>query len=75
MSEHEREKPSPGGEVTLWDFADPKEAADAAVDLYGPDASKAAASAAFTARYAGRKADFQFWFAVFKELLGRGGSA
>ncbi|WP_265517913.1 hypothetical protein [Nitratireductor luteus] len=54
--------------LTLWDIADPEEAAAAARDLYGPAAATAAASAAFTARYAGREADFRFWFEVFVKL-------
>lgn len=54
--------------LTLWRFASPSEAADAAVGFYGSKASLAAASAAFTARYAGREEDFRFWFAVFSQL-------
>ncbi|MCT7374725.1 hypothetical protein [Chelativorans salis] len=55
-------------EFTFWDLADPEEAAVAARDLYGPAAATAAASAAFTARYGGREADFRFWFQVFVKL-------
>ncbi|WP_292097416.1 hypothetical protein, partial [Mesorhizobium sp.] len=54
--------------LTLWHFADPSEAVDAALALYGSNAALAAASAAFTARYAGRQDDFRFWFAVFLQL-------
>ena len=60
-----------GGPLALWHFADPSEAVDAAISLYGSKASLAAASAAFTARYAGRDDDFRFWFAVFSELRRR----
>lgn len=60
-----------GGPLALWHFADPSEAVDAAIDLYGSKASLAAASAAFTARYAGRDDDFRFWFAVFAQLRQR----
>ncbi|WP_306030186.1 hypothetical protein [Stappia sp. MMSF_3263] len=55
-------------ELTLWDLADPEEAAAAARDLYGPAAATAAASVAFAARYAIREADFRFWFEVFVKL-------
>ena len=57
-----------GDPLVLWHFADPSEAVAAAIDLYGSKASLAAASAAFTARYAGRDDDFRFWFAVFSQL-------
>lgn len=59
--------------LTLWQLAKPSEAVDAAIAMYGSRASLAAASAAFTARYAGREDDFQFWFAVFSQLRGRDG--
>lgn len=59
------------GPLALWHFADPSDAVDAAIDLYGSKASLAAASAAFTARYAGRDEDFRFWFAVFSQLRQR----
>lgn len=62
-----------GDPLTLWHFADPSEAVDAAVALYGSKASLAAASAAFSARYAGREDDFRFWFAVFSQLRQRDG--
>ena len=57
-----------GGPLAFWHFADPSEAVDAAIELYGSKASLAAASAAFTARYAGRDDDFRFWLAVFSQL-------
>ncbi|AZO07803.1 hypothetical protein EJ074_00685 [Mesorhizobium sp. M3A.F.Ca.ET.080.04.2.1] len=57
-----------GNRLTLWHFANPSEAADAAIALYGSGASLAAASAAFAARYAGREDDFRFWFTVFSRL-------
>ncbi|TPI27665.1 hypothetical protein FJW08_23475 [Mesorhizobium sp. B3-2-1] len=57
-----------GNPLTLWHFGSPSEAVDAAVGLYGSKASLAAASAAFSARYAGREDDFQFWFTVFSQL-------
>lgn len=60
-----------GGPLAFRHFADPSEAVDAAIELYGSKASLAAASAAFTARYAGRDEDFRFWFAVFSQLRQR----
>ena len=57
--------------LTLWHFASPSEAVEAAVALYGSKASLAAASAAFTARYANREDDFRFWFTVFSQLRQR----
>lgn len=74
MAEHKLEDlgaADVGGDMTLWDFADPAEAVDKAVAMYGAKASTAVASAAFTARYAGREADFRFWFTVFEELRRR----
>ncbi|MCT7378248.1 hypothetical protein [Chelativorans salis] len=72
MAERKYEEIMAGdGDLTLWDIGDPAEAADAAVATYGPKASLAAASAAFTARYAGRDTDFRFWFTVFSELQRR----
>ncbi|MBZ9761760.1 hypothetical protein LB553_12870 [Mesorhizobium sp. CA8] len=62
-----------GNPLALWHFAKPSEAVDAAIALYGSRASLAAASAAFTARYAGREDDFRFWFAVFSQLRRRDG--
>ncbi|WP_163266373.1 hypothetical protein [Chelativorans alearense] len=59
------------GDFSMWDVADPDAGAKAALDLFGPSAAMtAAAEAAFTARYAGREADFRFWFAVFIRLRG-----
>ncbi|WP_265519619.1 hypothetical protein [Nitratireductor luteus] len=78
MAEHKCEGTSAAdgsGEMTLWNFADPAEAVDITASLYGSKASLAAASAAFTARYAGREADFRFWFTVFAELQRRGEQA
>ncbi|TGP50717.1 hypothetical protein EN873_22835 [bacterium M00.F.Ca.ET.230.01.1.1] len=69
MEQHDSEDILAGANrLTLWHFANPEEAADAAVALYGSGASLAAASAAFTARYAGREDDFRFWFTVFSQL-------
>ncbi|RWC00350.1 MAG: hypothetical protein EOQ57_17315 [Mesorhizobium sp.] len=69
MEQHDSEDILGGGNrLTLWHYASPSEAADAAIALYGSGASLAAASAAFTARYAGREDDFRFWFTVFSEL-------
>ncbi|MBZ9994075.1 hypothetical protein [Mesorhizobium sp. BH1-1-4] len=62
-----------GDPLTLWHFASPSEAVDAAIALYGSRASLAVASAAFTARYAGREDDFRFWFAVFSQLRRKDG--
>jgi len=62
-----------GNPLTLWHFADPSEAVDAAIALYGSTAPLAAASAAFTARYANREDDFRFWFTVFSLLRQRDG--
>ncbi|RWE39494.1 MAG: hypothetical protein EOS79_20815 [Mesorhizobium sp.] len=74
MAQHDNEDLLAGGNpLTLWHFADPSEAVDAAIALYGSGASLAAASAAFTARYAGRDDDFRFWFAVFSQLRCREG--
>ncbi|MET3523922.1 hypothetical protein [Mesorhizobium abyssinicae] len=74
MAQHDNEDLLAGGNpLTLWHFADPSEAVDAAIALYGSGASLAAASAAFTARYAGRDDDFRFWFAVFSQLRYREG--
>lgn len=56
------------GSLTLWDFADPDEAAKAALDIYGPDAMTAAAHCALTARFDGRERDYRFWVAVFSQL-------
>ncbi|WP_265519169.1 hypothetical protein [Nitratireductor luteus] len=59
------------GGFSMWGLADPDAAARAALDLFGPStAATAAAEAAFTARYAGREADFRFWFATFIRLRG-----
>ncbi|WP_163266203.1 hypothetical protein [Chelativorans alearense] len=72
MAEHnkgeEASAAEPGGEMSLWDLTDPIEAMDSVIALYGSKASLAAASAAFTARYAGREADFRFWYTVFTHL-------
>lgn len=69
MAQHDNEDILAGDNpLTLWHFADPSEAVNAALALYGPKAALAAASAAFTARYAGREDDFRFWFAVFSQL-------
>lgn len=74
MAQHDSEDILAGGNpLTLWQFADPSEAVDAAIALYGSSASLAAASAAFTARYAGREDDFHFWFTVFSQLRCRDG--
>ncbi len=74
MAQHDSEDVLVGGSpLTLWNFADPSEAVDAAIALYGSRASLAAASAAFTARYAGREDDFRFWFTVFSQLRCRDG--
>lgn len=56
------------GSLTLWDFADPDEAAKAALDVYGPDATTASAHCALTAHFDGRERDYRFWFAVFSQL-------
>lgn len=56
------------GSLSLWDFADPDEAAKAALDVYEPDATTAAAHCALTAHFDGRDRDYRFWFAVFSEL-------
>lgn len=58
------------GSLTLWDFADPDEAAKATLDVYGPDATTAAAHCALTAHFDGRERDC-FWFAVFSQLKHR----
>jgi hypothetical protein len=74
VAQHDSENILAGGDpLTLWHFANPSEAVDAAIALYGSRASLAAASAAFTARYAGREDDFRFWFTVFSQLRGRHG--
>lgn len=74
MAQHDSEDILAGGNpLTLWQFADPSEAVAAAIALYGSRASLAAASAAFTARYAGREDDFRFWFTVFSQLRCREG--
>ncbi|UCI31999.1 hypothetical protein [Mesorhizobium sp. B4-1-4] len=74
MEQHDSEDILAGGNrLTLWHFANPSEAVDAAIALYGAKASLAAASAAFTARYAGREDDFRFWFIVFSQLRRRDG--
>lgn len=74
MAQHDSEDILAGGNpLTLWHFADPSEAVDAAIALYGSRASLAAASAAFTARYAGCEDDFRFWFTVFSQLRCRDG--
>lgn len=58
------------GSLTVWNFADPNEAAKAALDVYGSDAATAAAHCALTAHFDGRERDFRFWFAVFSQLKG-----
>lgn len=50
-------KGSGRGNLTLWDLADPDEAANAALDVYGPDAATAAAHCALTAHFDGRERD------------------
>ncbi|RWL77971.1 MAG: hypothetical protein EOR69_28515 [Mesorhizobium sp.] len=61
--------PSEDG-LNLWDFADPNEAANAALDVYGPDTITAAAHCALSAHFDGRERDYRFWFAVFSKLNG-----
>ncbi|MBZ9709825.1 hypothetical protein LB543_24245 [Mesorhizobium sp. ESP7-2] len=57
-----------GAALRLSDFASPSDAADAAIDLYGPEAQTAAAYCAMEAHFAGRLADFHLWCAVFQDL-------
>jgi hypothetical protein len=54
--------------LTLWDFADPDEAVKVALDVYGSNATTAAAHCALTAHFDGRERDYRFWFAVFSKL-------
>ncbi|QND61451.1 hypothetical protein HB778_29050 [Mesorhizobium huakuii] len=58
--------------MTLWDFANPDEAAKAAVHVYGADATAAGAHCALAAHFDGRERDYRFWFAVFTKLNGTG---
>jgi hypothetical protein len=55
-------------DLVLSDIADPVAAAKAARDVYGPDATTAAAYCAMEAHFAGRTADFHFWLGVFRDL-------
>ncbi|PSJ64544.1 hypothetical protein C7I84_05980 [Mesorhizobium ephedrae] len=58
-------------ELSLWDLADPSAAAQAAIEVYGPDAATAAAHCALAAHFDGRDADYRFWCKVFAHLEGR----
>lgn len=58
------------GSLDLWDFANPSEAADAALEVYGANAITAAAHLALNAHFDGPKRDYRFWFAVFSKLSG-----
>ncbi|WP_258052450.1 hypothetical protein [Mesorhizobium sp. INR15] len=54
--------------LTLWEFADPAAAVQAAIEIYGASATTAAAWCALTAHFDGRKGDYRFWCTVFSEL-------
>lgn len=54
--------------LTVAGLADPNRAIQTAVELYGSDAATAVAWCALEARFAGREADYRFWYGVFKEL-------
>lgn len=49
---------------------DRDEAIEAAVDLYGVDATTAVTYCALQARTDGREADYEFWFGIFARLKG-----
>ncbi|WP_246678496.1 hypothetical protein [Mesorhizobium sp. B2-1-5] len=56
-------------DLMLSDTADLIAAASAARELYGPDAATAVVYCAMEAHFAGRTADFHFWFDVFRDLI------
>jgi len=58
------------GSPDVWDFADPNEAANAALEIYGADAITAAAHCALNAHFDGRERDYRLWLAVFSKLGG-----
>lgn len=60
------------GDLTLWELTDPASAVEAALELYGSDATTAAAWCALTAHFDGRESDYRFWGVVFKELVAAG---
>jgi hypothetical protein len=49
---------------------DPDKAIEAAVDLYGVDATTAVAYCALDAWTDRREADYEFWFGIFARLKG-----
>lgn len=57
-------------DLTLWELADPRAAALAAVYVYGSSAATAAAWCALTAHFDGRENDYRFWCRVFSKLGG-----
>ncbi|ETA72363.1 MULTISPECIES: hypothetical protein [Mesorhizobium] len=59
---------SHGNVLKLSDLVKPDAALQAAMDLYGVDATTAVAHCALTARYDGREADYRFWCEVFRQL-------
>ncbi|MBZ9898326.1 MULTISPECIES: hypothetical protein [unclassified Mesorhizobium] len=52
------------GELTLWELADTRRMAQAAVELYGSSAATAAAHCALHAHFDGRESDYRFWCKV-----------
>lgn len=58
----------PSTTLTLVEMVDPGRAISAAIDLYGSEAATAVAHCAWEAHFAGRRADFHFWFEVFRDL-------
>ncbi|CDX21374.1 conserved hypothetical protein [Mesorhizobium plurifarium] len=56
--------------LDVWDFANPDEAANAALEVYGADAITAAAHCALNAHFDGRERDYRLWLAVFSKLGG-----
>lgn len=54
--------------LDIWDFADPDEAANAALEVYGADAITAAAHCALNAHFDGRERDYRLWLKVFLQL-------
>ncbi|WP_214477511.1 hypothetical protein [Mesorhizobium sp. dw_380] len=57
-----------GAALRLSDFADPSDAVNAAIELYGAEAKTAVAYCAMEAHLAGRPVEFRFWCSVFRDL-------
>lgn len=61
--------------LDVWDFADPDEAAVAAIEVYEADRITAAAHRALNAHFDGRERDYRLWLAVFTSQKNGGGVA